>query len=146
MRRLAPLVLALAVMAAQADGTASQQALLETGTTVTGETLRFPERAPARIAAFIITLPPGAATGWHRHGTPLFAYLLAGDLAVEYEGVGRRLYRAGDALLEAMATAHNGVNLGPLPVRILAVFLEGGDAERTLPAPDAAARHAVPAD
>lgn len=96
-----------------------------------GEALRFPDRAPARIATFVITLAPGAATGWHRHGTPLFAYLLAGELAVEYEGVGRRVYRQGDALLEAMAVAHNGTNIGPGPVR-------------TLPAPDAAAHHAVP--
>lgn len=141
---LVALALILAAAAAQAGEAVTQEALLETGSTVAGEALRFPDRAPARIAAFVITLAPGAATGWHRHGTPMFAYLLAGELAVEYEGVGRRVYRQGDALLEAMAVAHNGTNIGPGPVRILAVFMEGEGAERTLPAPDAAARHAVP--
>jgi hypothetical protein len=33
------------------------------------------------------------------------------------------VYRAGDALMEAIAVAHNGRNTGSGPVRILAVFI-----------------------
>jgi hypothetical protein len=34
-----------------------------------------------------------------------------------------RIYKPGDALLEAMSMGHNGRNLGPGRMRILAVFM-----------------------
>ncbi|MGC1378720.1 MAG: cupin domain-containing protein, partial [Anaerolineales bacterium] len=134
LRYLVPVLAALAAGRAAADYPPAQL-LLETGTTVSGETLHFPERAPAKIGALTITVKPGESTGWHRHGTPLFAYILSGTLEVEYAGQGRRTYKPGDAFLEAMQVEHIGVNLGTEPVRILALFLEGAGTQRTLPAP-----------
>jgi quercetin dioxygenase-like cupin family protein len=64
----------------------------------------------------------------HRHGVPLFAYILSGELTVDYGAHGRRSYRAGQAFMEAMAVAHFGVNDGQEPVRILAVYI-GADGE-----------------
>jgi zinc D-Ala-D-Ala dipeptidase len=108
------------------------QVLLETGTTVVGETLRYPEQAPARVTAVIVNIAPGASTDWHRHGTPMFAYLLSGELEVEY-AVGRRTtLRAGDALMEAMVVPHIGTNLGREPARVLAVFMGAEGAVKTI--------------
>ena len=42
-----------------------------------------------------------------------------------------RTYRQGDALMEAMDTAHFGADAGPQPVRILTVYMgaEGAPAD-----------------
>ncbi len=101
----------------------SVERLLETGDTATGESLAWPVGAPPQVIAQIVTIAPGQATGWHRHAVPTFGYVLSGELEVEYEGIGRRLLKEGDRLMEAMKTAHNAVNLGTEPVRILAVFM-----------------------
>ncbi len=124
---------ALALSSAHADTSASQTApahaypgvrtLLSTGTTVTGETIAYPTNAPARITALEITLQPGQQTGWHKHPVPLFGYILEGELTVDYGDKGKRTFRKGDALAEAMNEAHNGRNTGQGPTRILAVFL-----------------------
>jgi quercetin dioxygenase-like cupin family protein len=96
--------------------------VLSTGTTVTGEPIRYPTGAPAQLTAMEITLQPGQQTGWHTHAVPLFGYILEGELTVDYGAKGQRTYRKGDGLAEAMNEAHNGRNLGQSPVTILAVF------------------------
>jgi quercetin dioxygenase-like cupin family protein len=96
--------------------------VLSTGTTVTGEPIRYPTGAPAQLTALEITLQPGQQTGWHTHPVPLFGYILEGELTVDYGAKGQRTYRKGDGLAEAMNEAHNGRNLGQSPVTILAVF------------------------
>ena len=92
--------------------------------TVAGEAIDFPADADA-VQAVIVTLAPGAATEWHRHGTPLFVYLLGGEVEVTYQGLGVRTYSAGDSFLEAMGDAHIARNRGDVPVRILAVYMSG---------------------
>lgn len=109
---------------ARADSAPSYPAvpLLSTGQTVVGETIRYPS-GDARVTASIVTLAPGGRTIAHRHGVPMFAYILDGELTVDYGDKGKRIYRAGDALMEAMAVTHAGFNTGAMPVRILAVYM-----------------------
>jgi quercetin dioxygenase-like cupin family protein len=97
--------------------------LLSTDTTILGETLHYPTTGPAHVTATIVTLPPGARTVLHRHGVPTFAYILEGEITVDYGDRGKRTYRQGDALMEAMDAAHFGADAGPRPVRILTVFM-----------------------
>jgi quercetin dioxygenase-like cupin family protein len=97
--------------------------LLSTGTTVMGETLHYPTNGPAHVTAAIVTLPPGGRTVLHKHGVPLFAYVLEGEITVDYGERGKRTYRHGEALMEAMDTAHFGADAGPQPVRILTVYM-----------------------
>ncbi len=105
--------------------------LLSTGTTIVGETLHYPTNGPAHVTAAIVTLAPGAKTVLHRHGVPLFAYILEGEITVDYGDRGKRTYRAGDALMEAMDVPHFGADAGTQPVRILTVFIgaEGAPAD-----------------
>ena len=49
--------------------------------------------------------------------------MLEGEATVDYDGHGSRVYKAGDALIEAVNVAHNGRNSGSGPMRILAVFM-----------------------
>jgi quercetin dioxygenase-like cupin family protein len=108
--------------------------VLSTGSTVTGEPVRYPSGAPAQITAVEITLQPGQQTGWHTHPVPLFGYILEGELTVDYGAKGKRTYLKGDGLAEAMNEAHNGHNMGPHPVKILAVFIGMEGVQGTAPA------------
>jgi quercetin dioxygenase-like cupin family protein len=105
--------------AGNADTGETTTALLDTGKTV----LSHPTKAPAKVTAAIVAMAPGAETGWHKHEVPLFGYMLDGELTVDYGADGTRVYRKGEAFIEAIGTPHNGRNLGSSEVRILAVFM-----------------------
>ena len=101
--------------------------LLSTTSTVTGAPIKYPP-GTAKLTAVEITLQPGQETGWHLHPVPLFGYVLEGELTVDYGAKGKRVYRKGDALAEAINEAHNGRNSGKTPMRILCLFI-GADGE-----------------
>lgn len=106
----------------------SQQAyptieLLATGTTVVGEQIRYPTSGPAKVTASIVTIAPGADSLVHRHPAPLVAYILDGEVTVDYGPLGRKVFRKGEAMVEAMDVPHRGMNFGSEPVRILAIYL-----------------------
>ncbi len=46
---------------------------------------------------------------------------------------GARVYRAGDTLMEAVGTLHNGRNSGRTGLRILVVFMGAEGADNTVP-------------
>ena len=96
--------------------------LLSTGTTIVGETIRYPS-GTAHVTASIVTLAPGARTVAHKHGVPMFAYILEGEITVDYGAKGKRTYRQGDSLMEAMDVAHFGENTGTQPMRLIAVYM-----------------------
>ena len=120
--------------------------ILDTTTDILGRPLAYPECA-AEIKAAIITMAPGETGREHQHLTPLFGYILEGEMAVDYAIAGgqrnadlpkdgrsgdggratdtstTRVYRAGDALMEAMHVMHHGYNPTDAPVRLLAVYM-----------------------
>lgn len=108
--------------------------LLSTGTTVIGEPIRYPRTGPAHITAAIVTVEPGGRTIMHKHGVPLFAYILEGELTVNYGKYGTRTYRTGQSLMEAMHAPHYGMNQGAVPVRLLAVYMGAKGAKDVVPA------------
>ncbi len=117
--------------------TISAEALLKAAeTTILDQTIAYPSAVPAQVSSTILTVPPGVATGWHFHSTPMYAYILEGTLTVTYDvdGVSQeKVYRAGDALVEAVGTHHNGVNNTDSPVRVLVVNMgAAGVANTTL--------------
>ena len=91
--------------------------------TVLDQRVKYPTKKPAQISSSILTLLPGDETGWHKHGTPLYAYVLEGKLTVDYEAGVTKEFTAGTALLEAINVWHNGSNKSQEPVRILVVNL-----------------------
>ena len=103
--------------------------LLSTGKTVVGEEVRYPTSGAPRITVSIVTVAPGADAAFHRHPAPLVAYILEGELTVDYGAKGTRVYRQGDALVEAMDVPHRGFNPGSALVKLLAVYIgaEGTD-------------------
>lgn len=123
--------LVFASVAAAADNAYPTVDILSTGKTVVGEDIAYPTTGAAHVTASIVTIAPGAETVMHRHGAPLFAYLLEGVLTVDYGAKGKRVYQPGESFMEAMAVSHRGMNLGTVPVRILAVYL-GADGARNV--------------
>jgi quercetin dioxygenase-like cupin family protein len=49
--------------------------------------------------------------------------MLDGEISVDYGPDGTRVYRAGDAFLEAFQSEHDGTNTGTEPARILMVVM-----------------------
>lgn len=124
MRRLVILALALLAPGAASAGEAYPSVkLLETGTTVAGEPIAYPATGPAKVTALVVTIAPGAETVLHHHPAPMFAYILEGEVKVDYGAAGQRTFHAGDSFMEAMNQPHKGINTGTLPVRILAVSM-----------------------
>lgn len=113
-------VFAATAAPAQDKPTASSVPLLKTTTTGDGVPLVYPAGTP-EITARITTFPPGAETSMHRHGQPLFGYLLEGELTIYPEGQEPRRFKAGDAFMETAAW-HVGRNEGSIPARLLAVY------------------------
>lgn len=116
------------------DGKVQVEQLLSGPTkTVVGEDVRYPGGPPAEVTAAVVTLPPGKTTGWHRHGAPLFGYILSGELLVDYGDKGVRTYTSGGALMEAMDQRHQGINTGTEPVRILVVYMGAEGLKNVIP-------------
>jgi quercetin dioxygenase-like cupin family protein len=135
------LIVALALVAGPAvaqDATPAKDypavPLLSTSTSILGETIRYPKTGPAHVTAAIVTLAPGGRTVLHRHGVPLFAYILQGELTVNYGKHGTRTYGQGQSFMEAMAVTHFGINNGTQPVRLLAVYMGAKRAKDVIPA------------
>lgn len=105
--------------------------LLQGSTDVLGAPLAYPAGTP-RVTAAIVTVPPGGETGWHEHEVPLFAYILEGELTVDYGEKGKKTYRTGDSVLEAVGWTHNGTNTGTVPMKLIAVYMGSDAAQNTV--------------
>lgn len=133
LRSLAIVLIALCAVPVTAKDTyAPLDILLSSPETVIGQGFEYPD-GEAKITAAIVTMAPGQSTGWHRHPVPLFGYVLEGELTVDYGADGKQVYKAGDSLIEAFGTLHNGTNTGEGPMRILAVFAGAEGVQNTIP-------------
>ena len=117
----AVLVASLSVAALAVPPAATVENLLDSERTVLDQPFSYPQ-GDARITAAVVTLAPGASTARHLHAVPLFAYILKGQLIVDYESEGERVYRRGDTLDEAIDWPHRGRNGGKGVVKILVVY------------------------
>lgn len=134
------LILLLALAALLAGGVQAReetyypvQELLVTGKTVVGEDIHYPAGVP-RITVAVVTVAPGTAAAFHRHPVPLVAYILEGELTVDYGPEGVKTFRQGDALVEAMHVPHRGMNQGSSMVRLLAVYVGAEGSANVAPA------------
>jgi quercetin dioxygenase-like cupin family protein len=125
--RLALAVLLMTILAtgvqARDQGYYPTQELLVTGKTVVGEDIKYPDTGRPKITVAVVTVAPGTPAAFHRHPVPLVAYILEGELTVDYGLNGVKTFRQGDALVEAMNVPHRGMNLGSGIVKLLAVYV-----------------------
>jgi quercetin dioxygenase-like cupin family protein len=133
-------IAALVPFAAQAiepSQTVKVTQLLKTTQSWNGAPIRYPE-GQAEITSLMIEIAPGGETRWHEHPVPSFGLLLEGSLEVSLADGRKKLMKAGEALAEVIATAHNGRNVGTTPVKLI-VFYAGavGKQPLSVPRPDA---------
>ena len=105
--------------AASSSAVAPETLLMKQSTTILGQPLVYPTQLPVQVSSSIITLLPGQSTGKHRHDAPLYVYVISGAVTVTYDSGEVNTYSAGESIMEAVGTVHNGANLGEVPVRIL---------------------------
>ena len=109
------------------------QSVLTSSTTVLGEKLLLPDGSPLNITSTIVTIDPGEETAWHKHGVPLYIYILSGEVTVDYGDQGTHTFGPGGSFMEAMDHWHRGTNRGSVPVRILTVFMGSDKALNVIP-------------
>jgi quercetin dioxygenase-like cupin family protein len=108
--------------------------LLSTDRTIMDEPIVYPTGAPAKVTTAIVEMQPGAETGWHTHGVPLTGLILAGELTVDYGAKGKRTYKKGDSVAEAMSVPHNVKNTGPGIMRLFVVYMGAEGVPTSIPA------------
>ena len=59
--------------------------ILKTDTTTIGQGFIYPDSRKDEITISKIKIQSGESTGWHKHKFPVFAYVLKGNLTVEFE-------------------------------------------------------------
>jgi quercetin dioxygenase-like cupin family protein len=112
-----PHVLALLAWVSLSGHTAEYQESVEvkenlsSTTSWDGTPIQYPS-GTAKVSGAIITMSPGAETGWHLHPVPCFALILEGELLVELKDGRTQKLKAGDTLAEVMNAPHNGKNTG----------------------------------
>jgi quercetin dioxygenase-like cupin family protein len=106
---------------------------LETTKTITGQPIIYPTGASAKITAGEVDLPPGGATGWHKHTTPVVGMILEGELTVDYGSKGKRTFKKGDAFVESINDIHQGTNTGSGTLRIYVVFVGAEGVPTSIP-------------
>jgi quercetin dioxygenase-like cupin family protein len=111
------------------DSSVQVQENLSTTTTWDGASIHYPP-GTAKVAGAIVTLAPGAETGWHMHPVPCLALILEGELLVELKDGRTKKLKAGDTLAEVINTPHNGKNIGKVTLKI-AVFYAGNTELKT---------------
>ena len=101
------------------------ETLIKSDTTVLGQKIVYPQFQSGEVTMCKITIPAGKSTGWHKHDSPVFAYVLKGDLIVEQENGKANLFRENSCIPEVVNINHNGVNKGKKDVVLIASYLKG---------------------
>lgn len=83
----------------------------------------YPNSQNNEVTISKITLPPGKSTGWHKHKFPVFAYVLKGNLTVEFENRKAIQFSENSSFSEVLDTFHNGINKGEEDVVLIAFFM-----------------------
>jgi quercetin dioxygenase-like cupin family protein len=110
--------------------------LLKTTQSWNGAPIKYPE-GQAEITGVMIEIAPGGETNWHEHPVPSFGMVLEGTLEVSLTDGSKKLIKAGEAIAEVVATAHNGRNVGTTPLKLIAFYAGAVDKSLTVPRPDA---------
>ena len=123
---IAGILILAGVMGGIYFSTASQQVtsetILETNSTIIGQEIQYPSGKPY-VTSSIVTIPVGAETGFHIHEYPMYAFILEGEITVDYGEKGIKTYSKGDSFIEAINYEHNGKNIGKEPAQILVVLM-----------------------
>jgi quercetin dioxygenase-like cupin family protein len=120
---IAALLLCLACLGDVAAGNAVNvkvTPVLTTTKTATGQPLVLPTQNP-QVVVTTMEIAAGAKLARHMHPFARYAYVLQGEVTVEYEGGQRQTFRTGEFIVEAIGVWHFGTNTGTVPLRLLVI-------------------------
>lgn len=101
--------------------------LVDTSDNWVGETLpAYPAGTP-RVTILRGVIPPGAKMAMHRHAVINAGVILRGELTVISETGAERTFRAGEALVELVGTAHCGENRGDEAAEVIMFYAGAGN-------------------
>jgi len=107
--------------------------LLKTDTTTMGQKIQYPDFQHSEVSIIKVTIQPGKSTGWHKHDFPVFAYVVKGNLTIEFEDGKSMQFSESASFAEVINTYHNGINSGKDDVVLIAFFMGGKGIPLSIP-------------
>jgi quercetin dioxygenase-like cupin family protein len=101
------------------------------------QTLDVPQdKGPQQVIVQVREFDPGASSGWHVHPGVEIAVVESGEMEMVTAGGVRRL-GPGDSFQMPRGTAHNGVNPGSVPARVVITLVldKGAEPRQSVAAP-----------
>ena len=98
--------------------------VLKTQIDSAGRKIEYPSSGTPEVSGVVVQIPVGKETGWHIHTVPCFAYVLEGEVTVEWEDGSQHTIKAGEAFAEVVNLKHNGSNRGTVPAKLI-MFVVG---------------------
>lgn len=95
--------------------------VLQTSTTLSGQSLQFP-LFRNQVTSLLVEIAPGGENTRHQHPVPNLIYVLEGSVTIDTEGVGQRTFTAGQVFIEPVNQWHRAFNSGTVVHRAVAVF------------------------
>ena len=100
--------------------------LTKTDKTLDNTPIQYPVSDHAEVTVKKIIMPPGTATGWHKHPVPSFGYVVSGELEITLDRGEVYRFKKGDAIVETIDRVHQGYNPGTEDSEIV-VFYTGAE-------------------
>lgn len=97
--------------------------IFQSGTTVGGAPIAYPQTDTAELTAWRLDIGPGGETGRHMHPYPTLVYVLEGAIDVEMDNGPPRSYKAGESFLMVVDAWTNARNSQTTPAKVLVVFV-----------------------
>jgi quercetin dioxygenase-like cupin family protein len=82
-----------------------------------------------------VEIPVGGREGRHTHPGAVFVSVQEGSISVDHEGRANTAYKAGDSIYIEAGKIHEGINVGTVPVKLIATFVVEKGKPLTTPAP-----------
>lgn len=94
------------------------------------------DKGPQQVIVQTREFAPGAQSGWHVHPGVEMATVVSGEMEMVTAGGVRRL-GPGDSFQMPRGQAHNGVNPGTVPARVVIALVldKGAEPRQAVPAP-----------
>ena len=104
--------------------------LLESTEDAFGEDLAYPKSGQARVTASVLTLEPGQKSKVLQHQTPVFGYVLEGEVTLHYGRNGSREFEAGESMIQPFNRPFRTRNESSRTAKILLVSMGAEGAPR----------------
>ena len=108
----------------------TERLLLDSSEDTLQNDIAYPTAGDARVTATILTLEAGQRGKVLQHETPMFAYVLEGEITLNYGRNGWKAFKAGESMLQPMGRPFRTINSGDGTAKVLLVSMGATGAAR----------------